>query len=163
MRSLRCKPCSREFSVGQGWFHQTVPLKYFLRQAHTSPRSSVERFKVQENQQRERGEWARAVRECYFEDTSPKLPHSCRVWLEREEEARPRVLCREQESTLHRITAFVFIFMWAQACPDASPPLYPRDFPEPFQGWKRTLPDKNGGELPSPPRDREPPRPPLLI
>lgn len=50
---------------------------------------------------------------------------------------------------LHRMTTFAFIL----ACPDGCL-LYHRDFPQPLQGWKRTLPDRSGGEPPCPPRDR---------
>lgn len=57
--------------------------------------------------------------------------------------------------------------MWAQARPDPSPPLYPRSFPEPLQGWKRTLPDRNGvdepGDVQLKPGEEQAPEPRMRI
>lgn len=80
------------------------------------------------------------------EDLSPSCP-----WKGKGSQSIP--VEREGVSLAsHRITALAFI----PACPDSSP-LYRRDFPQPLQGWKRTLPDRSGGEPPCPPRDRTSP------
>lgn len=87
------------------------------------------------------------------EDLSPSCP-----WKEKGSQSIP--VEREGVSLAsHRITALAFI----RACPDSSP-LYLRDFPQPLQGWKRTLPDRSGGEPPCPPGDRpaQPSSPPQI-
>lgn len=82
-----------------------------------------------------------------FEDLSPKWSRGAEFgWKEtRRHGERPlwrdRVLHTESPQLLSCLPVLI--------------PLHiSRDFPEPLQGWTRTLPDESGGELPCPPGDR---------
>jgi hypothetical protein len=74
------------------------------------------------------------------------------------------------KTALYRATTLASVFTWALTyfallflCQSKPFFLYSRDIPQPLQGWKRTLPDRNGGETPSCLRTRHSLRPPLVI